>query len=311
VKKIFETVSGSRLYGTQIDKSDTDIKGVYLPSRESILLQNSEKLLSEKFSNENGIYERELIPFATFLNLLAKTDTRVIDMFFAPRSMWLMEPDPIFFKLMEMRHTLISRECKSMLGYCRNFAYRFGDKATSIRALDTILAVLSKFGLNDKLETKITDIKKWCDDSSDIVKHWIQIDDHSIVVSGIQVSLKKTAAEATASFYKGKLVSEWRVKNHYDKIKIDWKDIMHGVRITHQLMELLETGVLIFPRLNAEYLLRIRLGEIPIKEISFFVDLAIARIEELVLTSRIFVTEVQQNLLDEIVLSEYSNVVGG
>jgi len=46
-KKVIELTYGSRLYGTTIKGSDHDIKGIYLPSAEDILLQKVRSSISE------------------------------------------------------------------------------------------------------------------------------------------------------------------------------------------------------------------------------------------------------------------------
>ena len=40
---IFKTLSGSRLYGTYNENSDTDIKGVFLPSMHDLILGKAPK----------------------------------------------------------------------------------------------------------------------------------------------------------------------------------------------------------------------------------------------------------------------------
>jgi hypothetical protein len=48
---------------------------------------------------------------------------------------------------------------------------------------------------------------------------------------------------------------------------VDWKSLSHAVRVYEQVLELLNTGNIVFPRKNAAELLSIRLGEVPIEEI--------------------------------------------
>lgn len=48
---------------------------------------------------------------------------------------------------------------------------------------------------------------------------------------------------------------------------VDWKSLSHAVRVYEQVLELLNTGNIVFPRKNALELLSIRLGEVPLEEV--------------------------------------------
>ena len=50
---IVKLVFGSRLYGTSTPESDKDFKGVFLPSREEILLGKIPKSLTEKTKKDS------------------------------------------------------------------------------------------------------------------------------------------------------------------------------------------------------------------------------------------------------------------
>ena len=43
-KLLFETISGSKLYGTDSEKSDTDIKGVFFLTLQNVFLEKLQKL---------------------------------------------------------------------------------------------------------------------------------------------------------------------------------------------------------------------------------------------------------------------------
>jgi len=55
---------------------------------------------------------------------------------------------------------------------------------------------------------------------------------------------------------------------------VDWKALMHAVRVCHEAIELLSTGNITFPRPEAPLLLKIRKGEMQYSEVSqLIVDL--------------------------------------
>ena len=81
MKKIVEIKFGSHLYGTSTPASDLDIKGIYLPSAEDILLQqvtptiniNRAKAQGEKNTAED--IDLEMFTPARFLQLVAEGQT--------------------------------------------------------------------------------------------------------------------------------------------------------------------------------------------------------------------------------------------
>jgi len=51
------------------------------------------------------------------------------------------------------------------------------------------------------------------------------------------------------------------------EVDVDWKSLSHAVRVYEQVIELAETGFITFPRPNADYLLSIKEGAIPVEQV--------------------------------------------
>ena len=78
-KKIFECVSGSQLYGTALPTSDTDIRGVFIPSAEFYLgtLEHVEQVET----THPDVTHFEL---RKFLSLCADCNPNIIELLFVP-----------------------------------------------------------------------------------------------------------------------------------------------------------------------------------------------------------------------------------
>jgi len=50
-------------------------------------------------------------------------------------------------------------------------------------------------------------------------------------------------------------------------VDVDWKSLSHAVRVYQQVIELLETGFITFPRKNAKFLLDVKKGHHDIEDI--------------------------------------------
>ena len=85
---IFRTIFGSRLYGTDNENSDYDVKSVYLPDLESCLVKTQNFTSRHREFVKDGIkYDCEDIPLQSFLKMASEGQTMAYDMLFSPIGM--------------------------------------------------------------------------------------------------------------------------------------------------------------------------------------------------------------------------------
>lgn len=60
---------------------------------------------------------------------------------------------------------------------------------------------------------------------------------------------------------------------------VDWKALSHAVRIGRQAIEVLTTGNVVFPRVDAEHLLAVKRGHMPYQTVAAEIEELLARIE--------------------------------
>ena len=147
---IVEMRYGSHLYGTDTPQSDVDLKSVYLPEAQDILLQRvkptivltPQKPRGQK--NAPGEVDRESYSLQRFLALLAEGQTMALDMLFAPESAMTMPPTPLWREIQASANRLISRRAATFLGYCRRQANTYGVKGSRVAAARKALSVLEE-----------------------------------------------------------------------------------------------------------------------------------------------------------------------
>jgi len=81
---IYVTVSGSKLYGTDNENSDTDLKGIFIPSKESVMLKKDLSSYVRDTNNSKVRNSAEDIDFTlhsiySFFNQLQNSETGAID----------------------------------------------------------------------------------------------------------------------------------------------------------------------------------------------------------------------------------------
>ena len=93
---IVKAVAGSHLFGTNTPTSDTDYKGVYMPSKEDILLGRAKSSLnlSTNQTNEKNSSEDEDVEFYSlqkFMKMLDEGQTVALELLWTPDDMIIEE----------------------------------------------------------------------------------------------------------------------------------------------------------------------------------------------------------------------------
>lgn len=148
-KIIFKTLFGSRLYGTFNENSDIDYKGVFLPTKEDLLLGKAPKCyqVSSGGSQKNTKDDVDECYYSLhyFLELLASGETNALDMFFANTNKnAVIYEDPIWIELVSNADKLITRNINRYLGYCRSQAIKYSIKGEKLDAYTKFKEFLEK-----------------------------------------------------------------------------------------------------------------------------------------------------------------------
>lgn len=260
---------GSHLYGTESETSDTDYKGVYLPAIEDCFLNRVKKSLdlgeklSDGIKNNSSDTDYTLYSLQYFVDHLGRNgDTTFLDMIHAPDSAIVdFGANPTLWRrLRESRSKFYTKSLKSYLNYLRGQTARYGIKGSKLAEAEKILTLFNSKDDSVKLATFWEELP-----SSDYSKSYnldtCQAEDKRV----FDFSGKKLMA-TTSVFY-----AKQTVQSFYDSYGagaqlakankgIDWKAYSHAARAGLQLKELYETGDLIFPLKDANYLRDVKLG---------------------------------------------------
>ena len=266
---------GSRLYGTDTPNSDTDYKGIYLPTSEQILLQNIPKSISfnsksskdESKKNTKDDVDIELYSLNYFIELCLKGETVGIDMLHCPDNKLVYlntKNKDIWYYIRENRKEFYTNNLKGFVGYCRKQAYKYGIKGSRISDARKVYDFLYNYGINVDEVATLNDI--W-----DILPGGDHI---HFVMAGknndeefYQVCGKKMQKTSKISYCIGMMKSFIDSYGHRALLAkenkgIDWKAVSHAMRYGQQIKELFETGDIIFPLKQREYLKAIKNGEL-------------------------------------------------
>lgn len=292
MKTIASIIFGSHLYGTDTATSDIDIKQVFVPGSQDILLQNAirgtrqgpDKNPGEK--NNPGDMDVEAYSLQKYLMLAAKCETGAIEMLFTPHANYEQPPSREWLEIVKNRDKFITRQCAPFVGYCRKQANKYGIRGSRVATVRSALDLLDEamvLGGHFKLSILSLDIAELIDnnDHMSIVK--IELNDGTVIkyweVCGRKLQFTGSIKNAHSTVKR--LFDEYgqRALAAEKNEGIDWKALSHAVRVGYEAIDLLSTGEIKFPLVEANYLLKIKSGLLPYKEVADEIERLIQIVE--------------------------------
>lgn len=315
---VFLTKYGSSLYGTSTPTSDLDIKGVFLPTKEEILLGRipktvsfSTKESSSKEKNVAGDIDCELYSFHYFLKLCESGQTVALELLWAndSKSGSQLESSILWDnKIVPIRDKFITKSLKAFLGYARGQAVRYsvkGDKLNTARKFRNILneklsySTMKYIWANLKEEFEEDENVKFIRDQNDV--KMVEVCNRAIQIS---VTIKY-ALEIVDN-----VISKYGVRANQAAAHdgADFKALSHAIRIGQELRQIYKHGKITFPVESANYLLAIKKGKYPVYDIMDTLENILNEVE--ILSSESDRPEkVDREFIDEIILEAYEEII--
>lgn len=277
-KVIYLSKYGSHLYGLDTENSDTDYRGVFIPSRKSVLLRQD----IDEYNSEGDI-EVKLFSIYKFLELCSKGDTNALDLLFSITSS--IEKYGTIQEIYDNRDRLINTSnMETYTGYAISQAVKYGIKGLRLGSLNKLISVLEKIDKHDQDGCLvIEDIKE---ELTEVVDNkYLYFTEKETQKNKLQRFLYVcgTLQQLDLPIYQ-LLRRAITMRDKYSARTIssldgsDWKALSHALRSLYQLQELYTTGTVQFPLKDKEYLLSIKLGKVSREE----VDAEIARMIEVI-----------------------------
>jgi predicted nucleotidyltransferase len=291
---------GSYVYGTNLPTSDLDIKGIYLPNAQDILLQRVSATLN--FSTKRDPSQRntsedidtEIFSLQQYLHLLLEGQTVALDILFTPKEFYLNQPHPVWQVIQDNKSRFIHAGVTAFAGYCRQQAAKYGIKGSRLAALRETLELLSSLDSSTRLKDHEDLLLKFVENSKTRSKthdrELIQLvqtfeKNRQIHETHLQVCNRKVPLHATVKYAKQvlqKIFDQYGLRARLAEKNegVDWKALMHAVRVLKQANELLETGQITFPRPERDLLLQIRQGSLSYAAVANLIEDGLIELEE-------------------------------
>jgi hypothetical protein len=317
VKWVFQTRFGSHVYGTNVATSDTDIKAIIIPDSKELLLQRAPRTIVQTTKsvatarNQPEDVDTEIFALHRYLELLMEGQTVALDMLFTPNQFWTSGAHPAWDAVRRYKDYFLHSGTTAFVGYCRQQANKYGIKGSRIAAVRKALDLIKTLDPRSKLRDYEEAVRNLCtDEHTGIVElrapngkpePYLEIVNRKLGLSITCQAATDILQRIFDQYGARALLAE---KND----SVDWKALMHAVRVAEQAKELLLTGQITFPRPEAQLLLRIRKGELPYKQVAELIEQGLAEIES-VKAQSVLRAEPDREMADALVLDAYGDEV--
>lgn len=314
-KTIFKCQFGSHIYGTNIETSDLDYKAIFIPDSRDLVLQKASKHLQQNTKkgsdtrNTSEDVDFESFSVQQWLKLLCEGQTVALDMLFCP-DQFILETSSTWEYLKANKEAFLHKGTSAFVGYTKQQAAKYGVKGFRVASLRQVLEWLSLYKDHERLH----------EIGHDAIYRWIcEINNENINIIDVQgkvgpephleVCNRKVPFHATVKYAKDvyqrifDIYGERALKAEKNE-GIDWKALMHAVRVAREAEELLLTGNITFPRPEKELLLKVRKGEMDYKEVEKIIEEGLIKIDQAQEQS-ILRSKPDYNLADKLVFDIY------
>ena len=272
---IVKMLFGSHLYGTQTPSSDTDYKGVAMPSVRDIALGRvpghvlHQSTGDQHSRNKSTDVDLEIFSLHRFIELALQGQTVAVDMLHAPESSILETSDTWKF-IQANRQKFYSKNVKPLMGYAMKQAAKYGIKGSRVNTLDSVIKFLEKQPEDRSIGAVLTDFP-FGDHAKLLHAEDIPLKEGLPRVDMIEVCGKKFHTTCFCGYVLLTLRSVFekygdRALKAAVNEGVDWKAVSHAFRAAYQVKELLQTGTITFPRPEAAFLIEVKTAKIDFRE---------------------------------------------
>ncbi len=286
---------GSQLYGTSTPKSDIDYKGIFLPTKSQILLQEVPKHIKadtkDKHSDQKNTKDDidiELYSLSYFMDLCIKGETVAIDMLHCSNDKVVYKNGTTWDFIRDNRSKFYTNNLKGFVGYCRKQAAKYGIKGSRIADARRVLLFLQQEHLKNiksNPDKRMKDV--WDELCEGDHNHFVTAKTHSDKEEEFyQVCGKKLQKTARINYCIDMLEKFINSYGHRALLAeknqgIDWKAMSHALRYGYQIKELFKTGDIKFPLSQRKFLTKVKKGDIYYKKVAMCLEGLMETIEKL------------------------------
>ena len=271
---------GSHLYGTATEMSDTDYKTFFVPNLKKYIAgerQDSfkvKKFADGKIAGPNdvmgaGCVEEEFVPINEFFLMVAAGEVQSIECFFAilQGRCEFIDPDFLELCLSFEEKFMADVPIYNMVAFARKSTIDYVLRADRSQTVQRVLEFFKEFSQKHGFDGIRLDSEV---EGKQVIDH---LRDQNLPdVTFGEVAVSKASSTMTKCFYVvdrcfvgttplfniinsiAAISSKYGHRVRKVEGKVEWKSMCHSIRTFQQAMEFVNTGEIVFPRPNVEFL---------------------------------------------------------
>ena len=224
-----------------------------------------------------------------YMALLLEGQTVAITMLFVPDK-WVIEVTPLWRDIQANKNLWLHRGVAAFAGYCRQQASKYGIKGSRVAATRAMVAFLQSCidasypacKLSEHWDALVTAMtgQEHVEFLTDTLRGRPECVVRMVSVCNRKAQEHVTLKEALKIYQH--LLDEYgqRARMAETNEGVDWKALMHAVRVCCEAEELLTQHTVSYPRPEAGLLLQIRKGELPYQQVAELIEDGMQRLEE-------------------------------
>jgi len=316
---IYVTQYGSKLYGTDNPNSDTDYKGIFIPSRDDVLLKRDIEHFNFN-SNDNNTrnskddIDLQLFSIYKFFSLLKKGETGAMDILFS-----LFREDTQEFNnrkytdvIKENYKRFYNRNLHSFIGYCvgQSKVYNVrGERFNELHSFVKYFNQLAKEHGSEKLEMMFPQIDEiFSNHPYKYINYVIAPTSRGTgeVKDGkyVEVLGKRFLGTVTVNYFSERITEMEEQFGNRAKASakgVDFKALSHAVRVISEIEELIDDEFISFPLKNRVYVTSIKEGNELLEDVMEYIDERITTVQEKLELSNL-PEKSDEKFMDELIL---------
>lgn len=332
MKTVVKMICGSKLFGTDTPASDTDYKGIFIPSGKDILLNNVPKTSICNSTQGGDVDDHEMFTLLGFFKLVGQGQTVNMEMLFTPDE-FIIERTPLWDEIVSNRDKLLHKKMTAFVGYCKSQSEKYSIKYDRIELLSKLVVELN------------TEYKMWKDGNVDLVELREQkpmprlgdiIDalkvshkyDESNLTFDVEIKQENKDLDYNGSHFMEVCNMKCQYSSKIDKVmdmlqekldgygkrakslksNADWKALSHAVRVGLECIELLKHSRITLPLEQAQMVKDIKMGKSTYDEVISLIDKNLSEIRELEVNTKLPDT-FDKKWVDSLILREYTKAI--
>lgn len=293
---MLKLLAGSHLYGTATPTSDEDFKVIVVPDLRDLLLGKrlgvdrvrydaSGNTVGEHETMPPNGWEAEIVPVHKLVHDYLGGQAYAVEAVFACQDAGrnaVVRDEALLRLCARLRQEFTTSNVDGMVGFAVKQVFDYVRRGERLNEAEKVRDVL--LGLVDTLHLQTLEGLRF-DDAFDGAIGFCVLD-YVIAETGLQrgqttnngrtmdtLELNGRSYLETSQVTHVLAQVDKLIKSYGDRTRgaaekdVDWKSLSHAVRVFQQTLELLYTGTMVFPRWNAEDLLQIKKGLVPLEDV--------------------------------------------